>query len=308
MANGNFGGGDGTVLNPYLVEDAHDFASVFSNPNSYFKQTRDINLTGIVLSNEGTFSGTYDGDNKTIDGVTSSSVGGIGSLFDSLSGVVKNLKIKVNIDKVDSGYAGGVTKKLDGGTIDNVHVSGSIRCTLDIGGIVSYVNSGFLRYCSFTGSIVATNKSFAYSGGLVGSTSQSSSTIDSCWFDGAIRGATFVGGLVGLGRGIKVFNSYTRGTCTATSDRAGGIAGECPTLIENCYSAMNIICDSNGGSVGGLVGYVDGVRTIRNSFYLGDFIQRRASSTETTFGDIYGSGNPTVENCFSLDTLEFREG
>lgn len=72
MANGNFGGGDGTSSSPYLIEDVDDLVSIKKHPTSYFKLVSNINL-GIYPYNEyrgwtpiKDFSGRLDGNNKKI--------------------------------------------------------------------------------------------------------------------------------------------------------------------------------------------------------------------------------------------------
>ena len=72
MANGNFGGGDGTSSFPYLIEDVDDLVNIKKYPTSYFKLVSNINL-GIYPYNEyrgwtpiKDFSGRLDGNNKKI--------------------------------------------------------------------------------------------------------------------------------------------------------------------------------------------------------------------------------------------------
>ena len=68
MANGKFGGGDGTSTNPYLIEDADDLNAIRFKSNMCFKMVNDINLAdgkynigqGWNPINE--FSGSFDGN------------------------------------------------------------------------------------------------------------------------------------------------------------------------------------------------------------------------------------------------------
>lgn len=68
MANGKFGGGDGTSTNPYLIEDADDLNAIRFKSNMCFKMVNDINLAdGKYNMGQGwnpinEFSGSFDGN------------------------------------------------------------------------------------------------------------------------------------------------------------------------------------------------------------------------------------------------------
>lgn len=77
MANGLFGGGDGTAEDPYLVEDAADMDAVRNFKGSHFKQTADIDLSSwgewlpyagysTVTYKSTYWYGSYDGNNFSI--------------------------------------------------------------------------------------------------------------------------------------------------------------------------------------------------------------------------------------------------
>ena len=44
MANGKFGGGDGSVAKPFLVEDAADLDAIRTKPTFQFKMTKNMLL------------------------------------------------------------------------------------------------------------------------------------------------------------------------------------------------------------------------------------------------------------------------
>ncbi|SOC12779.1 hypothetical protein SAMN05880501_10750 [Ureibacillus xyleni] len=71
MANGHFGGGDGTKENPYLVEDAQDLNAVRHNMSAYYKQVKDVNLISYgnwipIGDHINPFLGGYDGGRHEI--------------------------------------------------------------------------------------------------------------------------------------------------------------------------------------------------------------------------------------------------
>lgn len=79
-----FGGGAGTENNPYLINNATHFSQIQTNdgPGLWFKQTADITISGMGLSN---FKGIYDGNNYRLNP-------GNSMIFNTITGTVKNVK------------------------------------------------------------------------------------------------------------------------------------------------------------------------------------------------------------------------
>lgn len=315
MANGNFGGGSGNIIEPYLVEDAQDFVALYSQTTKHYKQTQDIDLSGVVLpvTTSTSFRGSYNGDNHRLTGITLKTTNDIGSLFYSISGAsIKNMKITVNIAKPDIDGVSTLAYKADKCTIFNVHADGNLVGHRHVGGIVSHQTSGLIRYCSFTGTIASMDVRYSESGGIVGRIDTGTVQVESCWFDGNISGSVLIGGIVGhLNFRAQIHNCYSKGTINTNKSSCGGISGVLFGLIKNCYSTANIISTSvdNPSSIGGIAGSSGSANNkIENCFYLGDYISRASGVSNYGFGDILGSGNAIIMNCYSLDTLEFREG
>ena len=77
-----FSGGVGTDTDPYILSSAYDlknFATFYNNeiavrPETYVKLDNDIDCTGITIETIGNsnaaYSGTFDGNGKTISNVT----------------------------------------------------------------------------------------------------------------------------------------------------------------------------------------------------------------------------------------------
>ena len=97
-----FDGGNGTQNDPYLISTKTQFLAIRNNLSACYKQTADIDLgdLGTLGENEaiitGEFSGTYDGNGKSI----SYSVKFVGTdlyssygLFEEVSDTIKNLRI-----------------------------------------------------------------------------------------------------------------------------------------------------------------------------------------------------------------------
>ena len=165
------------------------------------------------------YSGTFDGNNKTVSGLyfndNSTRIGLFGS--SEADGNIKNVGVVDSYFKGNN-FVGGVCGRNDG-TITNCYNAGNltvIESSATIGGICGY-NSGTVTNCYNTGTVTAT--------GQVAS----------------------VGGVCGCGT-APISNCYNIGTVTATSSDAdiSGICGYNFGPIKNCYHLADTV-DENGG-------------------------------------------------------------
>ena len=255
MANGNFGGGDGTELNPFLVEDAYDLNAVRNNLSAHYKQTADIDLNaystgeGWIPIGQATveFTGVYDGDNYEIRNLWSDSLAGHGGLFGKADGAkFKNINLRnVIIVSATGNYMGGLVGYAVNMTEDSIY------------------------NCHVSGVINESNSSKTYIGGVVGSCSSDVGvySINKCSFEGIIKSsvsaAGYIGGICGFCR-TSIKNSYSLGNIVAPS--ANILGGLCGTLYNNnvcsySYSLVNINEGLNavGSSVGGLLGQAESI-------------------------------------------------
>lgn len=154
------------------------------------------------------YSGTFDGNNKTVSGLyfndNSTRIGLFGS--SEADGNIKNVGVVDSYFKGNN-FVGGVCGRNDG-TITNCYNAGNltvIESSATIGGICGY-NSGTVTNCYNTGTVTAT--------GQVAS----------------------VGGVCGCST-APISNCYNIGTVTATSSDAdiSGICGYNFGSITNCY-------------------------------------------------------------------------
>ena len=232
-----YGGGNGTETDPYLIYTAEQMQEIGANPsdwNKHFKLMADIDLSGYtgtaynIIGNSGTpFRGVFDGNDHTISNFTytSSGVEDIG-IFGYVYGadvVIKDLLLQdPNINVLD--------------------------CNL-VGCLVSWFEDGVLSNCRVIGGRVSGNSS--YVGGLVGY--HLYGTISDCWFVGSVLGKSAIGGLIGYNTGV-ISKCYSRGIVSG-KDRVGGLIGQCwhPyfPIVSNSYSSSNV---SGENYVGGLVG------------------------------------------------------
>ena len=165
------------------------------------------------------YSGTFDGNNKTVSGLyfndNSTRIGLFGSL--ESDGNIKNVGVVDSYFKGND-FVGGVCGH-NGGTITNCYNAGNltaIESSANIGGICGY-NSGTVTNCYNTGTVTAT--------GQVAS----------------------VGGVCGCST-APISNCYNIGTVTATSSSTdiSGICGYNFGPVINCYYLADTE-DENGG-------------------------------------------------------------
>ena len=116
------------------------------------------------------FAGTFDGNNKTITGLTinQSATDNVG-LFTSIaeSGTVKNLTLD-NVNIIANSNVGAIAGE-NRGTVENCSVSGSVTSSAgvnnsNVGGIVG-LNRGTITGCTTKGSVKA--ESGIWVGGLL---------------------------------------------------------------------------------------------------------------------------------------------
>src|SRR5690554_6146631 len=252
MANGNFGGGDGTALNPYLVEDAHDLDAVrnyLGDTSVHFKQVANIDLSswgnwlpiqnGSSISSENVFRGVYDGGGYKISNMTCQ----------------------------HNRYYVGLFGYITSATIKNVFVENcNVNGDTNVGSLVGDTSSGSntILNCYSSGNVSGRSTV----GGLIGSC-YDGTTISNCYFSGNVSGTNWTGGLIGSSSSAKISNCYSSGSVSGDSP-VGGLIGLCSGRITNCYSSSSV---SGGGSVGGLVGGGSGAK-ISNCYALNPFIAR----------------------------------
>jgi len=185
-----------------------------------YKLMTDITLTqGAWTPIGGTFAGTFDGNWKTITGLTTTS-GNNRGMFNTVGGTVKNLRLIVAI--IGTSTTGGIASRNDG-TIKNCYVSGTINGSDSVGGIAG-ANSGTIRNCFASGNVTGGASNV---GGIVGS-NLARATVVNCRSDATITRTNTnnnVGGIVGSNRGDTLEKLFFNGSINANGTAIGGISG-----------------------------------------------------------------------------------
>ena len=272
-----FGGGTGTQQDPWLITSQADLIALAEFLNSgnaatfdteaagvgncygyYFKQTADIDLTGVTwepigYSGDYYFAGNYDGDGHTISNATSTGKNdaqgyATAGIFGWVAfGSVENLHVK-NANFVATGqnnysYVGGIAGVCYESSIKNCSVvDSSLESKRDennncAGSIVGYSYNGTFEKCAAENNRVT---SMAYAGGFVGEQADKKnvgkSTFTNCYtanctvtaITDKTNGLSFAGGFVGevTRNALTVENCYVYG---ATLSTAGSLA---PTVLQ----------------------------------------------------------------------------
>ena len=243
--------GKGSESDPYLIFNADDFNNIRNqlseNTFTYFRMNADIDLSGYTawtpLNGENkAFGIMFDGQNHKISNFKCTHTSWA-SLFGVLHGEVKNLIVEdsqvVTTNTSPIGLVAAWCGNIDGslqGRMENVHVvRGKVSCSAYtiMGGLTGRSGAGTFVNCSFNGTVERT-----------GTTAYESTYHP-------------IGGILGEAlAGVSIIDCSTGGTMTVNSGRAaGGIVGQCTTVlnITHCQSTMNIT--SRDDVVGGIVGY-----------------------------------------------------
>ena len=209
------------------------------------------------------FKGTFDGNGRTISNLSVKNISGdnAAGLFGVVAGgTVRNIVMEVNIDATSNDLAAGCVGLLvDGGTIENVTVSGSVSGHEAAAGIVSRISiDGTVRNCHNHATITGSSYNI---GGIAGAAFNTAAgktmTIENCTNDAAISGTFAVGGIVGFSS-ADVKGCTNDGTVSGQYS-IGGIVGEQQNAgsVVSCVNNSDIVNSaSNQYGTGGIVGWI----------------------------------------------------
>ncbi|MCL2025735.1 MAG: hypothetical protein FWG92_02890 [Leptospirales bacterium] len=280
--------------------------------SAHYKLTENLTVSGTwvpIGTGANPFTGSFDGDGKTISGITMTNTiaydqGFFGCI--GTGGKVKNLGL-LDVDIRGLEYVGGVAGYNLSGTIENCYTTGSIIGAGHIGGIVGGNGYGIVKNCHSTSAI---NVSFRVSGtdnqgigGVVGTNLEG--TVQNCYATGNITvsidfKSDDIGGVVGINDEGIVQNCYATGNINITGNASGiaeGVGGVVGAnydgTIQNCYATGNI---TGNNFVGGVAGYSTGM--LQNCVALNATITRKGGS-DAFFGRVVGGYSGTLTNNYA---------
>ena len=263
---------DGKTYEVYNAEGLKNIAKLVNDGNTGIDITltgnidlKGIDWTPIGIDYNHQYTGTFDGGNYTITGLTVTGSDQYAGLFGRIGsgGKVMNVKLEgVQIESDNETSAVGGVAGWSYGNIENCSVSGSVSGS-DVGGVVGYQHGGFLTGCSSSATVKGTKRA----GGMAGATN-SGASLTGCYATGDVTlvsngtDSYFAGGVVGSnGSSCTLKACYAWGSVTGSGSGTvytGGVTGsnDLGTLTA-CYHAKGTVKGSDGatdGATGGVAG------------------------------------------------------
>lgn len=267
----------------------------FAKDGDVITLIRNITLDGEwapVGTTEAPFKGTFDGNGKTISGLTITS-GNFAGLFGYVSdATIKNVTL-ANVNVSGSERMGALVGKIFGdAVVENCTVSGSVEGSdSNTGGIIGEIVTGTVQLTNLTNNATVTNTKTSNSraGGVVGQvTTNANVTLTGCKNTGAI---TTVNGYAG-----GIVSAYQSGTLTIENcSNTGTLDGQYKGNMLGWYTSVRSITistESNAFDINA-IGCVDIAISSNMSLYGKNyFVNRKADltgveSTAQTFSTIF---------------------
>ena len=242
--------GDGS----YTVTTADGLKNVAKLVNEEGKTDINITLdTDLTLTGEWTpigtesqpYTGTFDGNGKTITGLTVTGSDRYTGLFGFIKGTVKNV-VLTEINITSGTFVGGVAGWSFGGNIENCSVSGSVSGS-DVGGVVGYQQVGSITGCSSSATVKGTERA----GGVVGVTNGGTTLLTACYATGNVTvendgtSNAWAGGIVGMNGTGTLIACYAAGN--VSGNIVGGAVGVNYANVTACYWS-GLPDNDNGGA------------------------------------------------------------
>lgn len=322
-----FSGGQGTEDDPWVVCHAEHLTRIEGDVLSdHFELTYSIDMRELEGEFEPieSFSGTFDGggfaiEHLHLDGSDhDADMYGLFSILEE-DGRISDLML-TDVDVSDGTYMGALVGRSHG-TIEDVHVQGTVSTTEDIissgnriGGIVGENGqTGVIDGCvsevdvvmrgggqNYVGGVVGANTHLVANcratgdvngiedvGGLVGA-SIGTGRVETSSASGDVEGGYNVGGLIGRQTGdFETVDSYASGDVMLTAHSGGGLIGASYSPIKRSYSTGHV--EGDDYQVGGLVGLAADEATFESTFW----------DEETSERDESAGGTPLETSDFS---------
>lgn len=299
--------GDGTESKPYVISNPEDLDCIRYNLSKHFKLGNNIDLNHTTLSSndqyywyddtkgwnpigtlDAAFTGSFDGNGKTISNLYSRRnyyVGDCFGLFRKAEGsTFSNLNL-TGVDIDSNVLASSLVFSASDSNFTNINIEGNIR-RMAMGGFVASSFRNIFRNCSFTGTL----KGIANVGGIAGEGWSSSETghnrsdFYDCVVDANISGDNYMiadedGD--GIDEYIPTDSAFLK---------VGGIFGAPDgAIIDNCTVTGNF---KSQGDTGGLIGH--GSADISNSHFIGSI------RSAVWVGGLIGSGRATITDSYAI--------
>ena len=237
------------------IRTAAELQAVADDLNGLYGLGADIDLTGLdwmPIANDRyrPFRGKFYGKGYRITGLNVDAPAGNSGTYDNR----------------------GLFGCVEGGTLQGIKVSGKVKGSSNVGGLVGYVKG--------------------------------STVIENCEADVDVSGYNYLGGLVGKvdGPAVRITGSKARGSVTGCNYLGGFVSYDYEGLyVADCEAWGKVSCTNNASSVGGFVGCInDGSTFLRCSAY-GD-VSSVGGEYGGFMGRVFNSG-ARIETCASYGTV-----
>ncbi|WP_018443391.1 beta strand repeat-containing protein [Trinickia symbiotica] len=346
--------GSGTTADPYLIGDVYGLQGIGTSVQMLadsYKLANSIDASGTSNWNgglgfapigngvENAFLGTFDGNGKTISGLTinnpnNENIGLFGFVRD---GAISNVSL-THFNVTGSRFVGALVGINQGGTISNVSVdNGTVTATsntllndtsgnTNVGGLIGdNLSDGSSFPAAITNATVGSGVTITASGlgstiegqvgGLVGW--NRGGVISHSGSAASVTGDNLIGGLVGLNDGSITMSSAS-GPVTATQNAAGGLVGQNTGTIAGSSATGTVNSSQYAGGLVGLNGTGGQIVSSWATGAVSDFqtagglaaqndgsiVQSFSSSAVTAFagdvGGLVGLNSGTIADSYAL--------
>ena len=284
--------------NPKLIRTQAELAAINTDALSlslHYKLVENIELTyeedaswTPIGDYNNPFTGSFDGNGKTISNVKVS--GDINSA--GLFGVILGTESKIAVQNV---------------RLQNVSIN-TTNANLFAGAVVGRLLSGILQNCSASGAVSGYGSTNAFIGGITGFVN-SSSILHQCTANVDVTilstdASGSAGGIVGHGQNCSILNCAAIGEIHGSW--AGGIVGQMSNItIQNCY-AMGVVEASGRGNIcaGGIAGMTTGTNYIINCVALHSKVSASSINSSYRIGGFAPTAPSLLKNNYGRTDME----
>ena len=314
--------GAGTESDPYLISSEADWYYLANKVNSgnsftgkFFRQTANINVTTMVgnSSESKPFSGTYDGDGKTLNLSLNTSTPHTAPFRLIANATIKNVVTTGTVHSTDN-HPSGLVGETDGTcTIQNCRVGANVGGAQHSGGIVGHCYHANISIigCVYSGTLTPT--SGQWTGGIIGWGGDGGGhtiSISDCLFAGTLTGSTKfhpIGILQNQSNTKYLSNTYYTLGAQNTNDDASFVNGlsykgkfarsiTAGTGVTVARTGEATVYDVSGITSYGTGILYDGVLYAGNGEAVSLSLSHGAAPSGSTFNQYTVSGGGTLDN------------
>ncbi len=253
------------------ISSPEDLVFVTANPALTFELSQNIDMTDVTFSGlcseSSPFTGTFDGKGYVIKGLKyeNTATSAMGLFRKTKNATVKNLGL-TDVRLIGYDNIGAIAGIMEGGKVEQCHVTGYVEARDRAAGIGGYILSGAtVENCYVMADIKAREHQL---GGVTAATFEGGATIRNCYYSGTLTGGGHGASMVGL---IDRDGDVIIENCL---NLATSVTGRVPFRICSWNSRESFAKFSNNYSISStLVGtavVADGTATNRNGVNLPD--------------------------------------